>query len=75
MLNINHNVVIKLIINAWGKHYTVTLSDDIDRKYGFQRYTEPGERTGWLFNMHPVSCSLVCVCKLSHPLYIVTGGI
>ena len=33
MLTINHNVVIKLIINAWVKHYTVTLS----RYYSLQR--------------------------------------
>ena len=31
-------------------------SDGVDRKYGFERYTEPGGRTGWLINMHPVSC-------------------
>ena len=30
-------------------------SDDIDKKYGFSRYTDSVERMGWLINMHPVS--------------------
>ena len=29
-------------------------NDEIDAKYGFERYSLPTERTGWLINMHPV---------------------
>ncbi|KAM8961963.1 DNA polymerase epsilon catalytic subunit A [Pelodytes ibericus] len=28
-------------------------TDKIDAQYGFERIREPGERTGWLLNMHP----------------------
>ena len=29
-------------------------SDEVDAKYGFERYNSPAERQGWLINMHPV---------------------
>ena len=28
--------------------------DAVDSKFGFERYKETKERTGWLINMHPV---------------------
>ncbi|XP_075685545.1 DNA polymerase epsilon catalytic subunit A [Rhinoderma darwinii] len=28
-------------------------TDKIDTQYGFERIKEPGEKTGWLLNMHP----------------------
>ncbi|XP_066459860.1 DNA polymerase epsilon catalytic subunit A [Eleutherodactylus coqui] len=28
-------------------------TDKIDAQYGFERIKEPGEKTGWLLNMHP----------------------
>lgn len=34
------------------------LSDDIDEKLGFARFTEGPSREGWLVNMHPVSLVL-----------------
>ena len=30
-------------------------SDEIDRKFGYERYIEPEEKMGWLINFHPVS--------------------
>ncbi|KAJ8035463.1 DNA polymerase epsilon catalytic subunit A [Holothuria leucospilota] len=29
------------------------LSDELDLRYGFDRYKDPQERVGWLMNMHP----------------------
>lgn len=29
--------------------------DKMDSRFGFERLKEPGEKTGWLINMHPVS--------------------
>ncbi|KAK2845413.1 hypothetical protein Q7C36_010267 [Tachysurus vachellii] len=29
------------------------FTDDMDARYGFERMKEPGEKTGWLINMHP----------------------
>lgn len=29
--------------------------DAVDSKFGFDRYKEAKDRTGWLINMHPVS--------------------
>ncbi|XP_033110052.1 DNA polymerase epsilon catalytic subunit A-like isoform X2 [Anneissia japonica] len=29
------------------------INDEIDIKYGFDRYKDPQERVGWLINMHP----------------------
>lgn len=29
-------------------------TDRLDALFGFERPAEPGERTGWLINMHPV---------------------
>lgn len=30
-------------------------TDKMDMRFGFERLKEPGEKTGWLINMHPVS--------------------
>lgn len=30
-------------------------TDKMDSRFGFERLKEPGEKTGWLVNMHPVS--------------------
>ena len=38
-------------------------SDDVDARYGFERYTHLAEKMGWLINIHPVSnspCMLQC---------------
>ncbi|XP_076845905.1 DNA polymerase epsilon catalytic subunit A [Brachyhypopomus gauderio] len=29
------------------------FTDEMDTRFGFERVREPGERTGWLINMHP----------------------
>uniref|UniRef100_A0A3B3CYW5 DNA polymerase epsilon catalytic subunit n=1 Tax=Oryzias melastigma TaxID=30732 RepID=A0A3B3CYW5_ORYME len=29
------------------------FTDDMDARFGFDRMKEPGEKTGWLINMHP----------------------
>ncbi|XP_029296654.1 DNA polymerase epsilon catalytic subunit A [Cottoperca gobio] len=29
------------------------FTDEMDARFGFDRITEPGEKTGWLINMHP----------------------
>ncbi|XP_028851833.1 DNA polymerase epsilon catalytic subunit A isoform X2 [Denticeps clupeoides] len=29
------------------------FTDEMDARFGFERMKEPGERTGWLINMHP----------------------
>lgn len=31
------------------------FTDEMDSRFGFDRMKEPGEKTGWLINMHPVS--------------------
>lgn len=31
------------------------FTDQMDARFGFDRIREPGEKTGWLINMHPVS--------------------
>lgn len=31
------------------------FADQMDARFGFDRIREPGEKTGWLINMHPVS--------------------
>lgn len=30
------------------------FTDEMDARFGFDRMKEPGEKTGWLINMHPV---------------------
>lgn len=30
------------------------FTDTMDERFGFERMKEPGEKTGWLINMHPV---------------------
>lgn len=45
------------------------FTDEMDARFGFDRMKEPGEKTGWLINMHPVSLHSVmfevCVFKVS----------
>uniref|UniRef100_A0A3B4CS33 DNA polymerase epsilon catalytic subunit n=1 Tax=Pygocentrus nattereri TaxID=42514 RepID=A0A3B4CS33_PYGNA len=31
------------------------FTDGMDARFGFERMKEPGEKTGWLINMHPVA--------------------
>ncbi|KTG05421.1 hypothetical protein cypCar_00016258, partial [Cyprinus carpio] len=31
------------------------FTDGMDERFGFERMKEPGEKTGWLINMHPVA--------------------
>uniref|UniRef100_A0A4W4F1C0 DNA polymerase epsilon catalytic subunit n=1 Tax=Electrophorus electricus TaxID=8005 RepID=A0A4W4F1C0_ELEEL len=31
------------------------FTDEMDTRFGFERMKEPGEKTGWLINMHPVA--------------------
>lgn len=30
------------------------FTDEMDARFGFERMKDPGEKTGWLINMHPV---------------------
>ena len=30
------------------------LNDEIDQKFGYERYKDPQDKVGWLINMHPV---------------------
>lgn len=40
------------------------FTDEMDTRFGFERIKDPGEKTGWLINMHPV-----CVmCTLMIPV-------
>ena len=32
----------------------IQTNELVDSKYGFDRYKDPGDRLGWLINMHPV---------------------
>jgi hypothetical protein len=41
----------------------------MDLRFGFERLKEPGEKTGWLINMHPVS-----TCTLVDPLLLSRAG-
>uniref|UniRef100_A0A674ICE5 DNA polymerase epsilon catalytic subunit n=1 Tax=Terrapene triunguis TaxID=2587831 RepID=A0A674ICE5_9SAUR len=35
-------------------------TDRLDAQFGFERAKEPGEKTGWLINMHPVGGAGLC---------------
>lgn len=35
------------------------FTDQMDARFGFDRISEPGEKTGWLINMHPVSTNII----------------
>ncbi|KAK3581719.1 hypothetical protein CHS0354_015350 [Potamilus streckersoni] len=35
------------------RHQRAKAGDEIDQKYGFERYTDSAERVGWLINLHP----------------------
>lgn len=35
------------------------FTDEMDTRFGFERMKDPGEKTGWLINMHPV-----CVMRI-----------
>lgn len=37
------------------------FTDEMDDRFGFERMKEPGEKTGWLINMHPVCVIGACV--------------
>lgn len=37
------------------KYQRAQRCEEMDRKFGFERYMDPVERVGWLINMHPVS--------------------
>lgn len=37
------------------RYHRAQRSDEVDKRYGFDKYTEPVERVGWLINIHPVS--------------------
>lgn len=41
------------------------FTDEMDARFGFDRIKEPGEKTGWLINMHPVSLLSVMFTLLS----------
>ena len=44
------------------------LNDEIDQKFGYDRYKDPQERVGWLINMHPVRTnSKVILCMQMAP--------
>ncbi len=34
------------------------FTDGMDERFGFERMKEPGEKTGWLINMHPVRINI-----------------
>lgn len=40
------------------------FTDEMDARFGFDRMKEPGEKTGWLINMHPVSLHRVIMSEL-----------
>ena len=40
--------------SAAARYQRSQKNDEVDAKYGFERYSLPTERTGWLINMHPV---------------------
>ncbi|MEQ2187281.1 hypothetical protein GOODEAATRI_003085 [Goodea atripinnis] len=40
------------------------FTDDMDARFGFDRMKEPGEKTGWLINMHP-NCEREVISYLS----------
>ncbi|CAI8058398.1 DNA polymerase epsilon catalytic subunit A [Geodia barretti] len=39
--------------SAAARYQRSQKNDEVDAKYGFERYSLPTERTGWLINMHP----------------------
>ena len=34
--------------------HEAVLNDEIDARFGYERYKEAADKTGWLINMHPV---------------------
>lgn len=44
------------------------FTDEMDARFGFDRMKEPGEKTGWLINMHPVGPHSVRVHLLGVPV-------
>jgi hypothetical protein len=38
-------------------------NDELDAKFGFERYKEPKERTGFMLNMQPVGLTLLLLYK------------
>lgn len=55
------------------------FTDEMDARFGFERMKDPGEKTGWLINMHPVCviCALmtVIICVIISVLVYVTRGL
>lgn len=52
-------------------------TDKMDLRFGFERLKEPGERTGWLINMHPVSTrasgrhgTALCLRRVVPPVWV-----
>lgn len=45
-------------------------NDEIDSRFGYERYKDPSEKTGWLINMHPVSWSIPELIKDPFLLHI-----
>ena len=41
-------------LSVASRYQRAQLNDEVDAKYGFERYSLPTERTGWLINIHPV---------------------
>lgn len=48
------------------------FNDEMDARFGFDRMKEPGEKTGWLINMHPVR--IHTVSRLSSVNVLMRGG-
>ena len=43
------------------RHARAQRSDEIDAKFGFERYLATTDRMGWLINMHPVCGNLILI--------------
>ena len=47
------------------RYQRAQLNDEVDARYGFERYSLPAERTGWLINMHPVRLGTLIMSLLA----------
>ena len=52
--------------NAERRLERALFNDEIDIKYGFDRYKESAEKLGWLINMHPVCYKHADRCNCIH---------
>lgn len=41
--------------SASARYLRAQRSDEVDARFGFNRYVDITERMGWLINIHPVS--------------------